>query len=485
MSVFLCAGAPAVFAQAHDPYAIRVESNLVQVHVEVAHKKEMHNPPPSARFCGSAVLQQFHSLPLTEPYLPADCSDWMLHDLSAADFHVFEDGSEQKIQSAIVEPVSVITARDNMGWHDEWSHTPKGKWSTRYAATLVNQTFHYYSLAYVPPRLAAGKCHSVLVTVSRPDTIVFAPTQYCYVPHPATDPLLGTDFGKRLETELESKRKPGIPLAIEAAFVYSDAHQPRVDVVLQFPWSRLKHSCTSDGDVKSDVAVLGVAYAIDHSPVLRFSDSDSAGVVAGPHLSVVDCSAQARLPSHYETQIDLPPGHYELRVVLSDGEKFGRADVPITIDDYDGKQLGLSSAILFKRFRNASAAAKEAAYVNLAPEYVPLVSRDQQITPTADPSFSRKELVPVYFEVYDPFLADQPTITVRARARMVSVKTGEIRNFNWFDAAEFRRPGSTTFAIAKEFDPSGLPKGEYRLEVQASDSAGHTTPWRSTTLTLH
>lgn len=480
----------ALCAQTEDLFSIRVESDLVQVHVEVASKAAMRGPLPDFWRCIDTLQQEFRAIPPSSPYLPRDCSDWMIYDLKAADLHLFEDGIEQKVQSVTVDLRSITTARDNRGQHLEWSHTPQGKWSTTDIRTYATEAFHFYNVGYVPRQLAAGNCHHIRITVDRAQAIVFAPDHYCYIPHPTTDPLMGTPLGKQLEADLNPGNEAKISLLARSNFVYDDAHRARIDIVLEFPWNQLKNTCTPDGDLETNVGILGTLYVNEHTPVARFSDSASAGNAWGPHIrtgvSKVDCiNNPARLPSRYETQINLPPGKYNLRVVLGDGEKFGRADVPISIDDYDGKQLALSSAILFKRFRPASAAAQEAAYVNLAPEYVPLVSQDQQITPTANPVFPRKALIPVYFEVYEPFLAAQPEVTVKAHARMVSVKTGEIRNFNWFDAAGFRRSGGTTFAIAKEFDSTGLPKGEYRLEVQASDSAGHTTPWHSATFTLH
>ncbi len=41
---------------------------------------------------------------------------------------------------------------------------------------------------------------------------VIAPDQYCFIPHPANDPLQGTDFGRELETALASNASADIPL---------------------------------------------------------------------------------------------------------------------------------------------------------------------------------------------------------------------------------------------------------------------------------
>jgi predicted phage tail protein len=38
--------------------------------------------------------------------------------------------------------------------------------------------------------------------------------------------------------------------------------------------------------------------------------------------------------------------------------------------------------------------------------------------------------------------------------------------------------------IGDELPVSQLPKGNYRLEVRATDSAGRSTPWRTASFTL-
>lgn len=76
--------------------------------------------------------------------------------------------------------------------------------------------------------------------------------------------------------------------------------------------------------------------------------------------------------------------------------------VKVTVDRRDAEvlatdqycyipQLALRSLFPFKRYRIAALAAREYAAVNFAPDYVPLVSQEIQITPTADPTFERKE----------------------------------------------------------------------------------------------
>jgi len=500
--IFLCVPATPTMAQTEDPFSVRVESNLVVIQAEVYDKDRMYEETPADLRCDWGNLAILSKLLPSEPYLPKECDEAVIHGLKAKDFQVFEDGVEQHIQSVKVEPDLWAEVRDNFGAHSEWSNTPRGKWSDvdLRAIGYPGRTSYSYMLAYVPPNPEEGKCHHIRVTVDRPHAVVFARDQYCYTQHPATDPLDGTSFGKQLLTDLDSDKRAKIPLSLEAGFFYTGAQKARVEIVLEFPWDHLNHDWIGP-DLHATIGVLGVVYQKDRTVAARFTDLAcclserptfirSAGnpLVLYPHGDVPNYEHfdSEDLPSRYETQIDLPAGgEYELRVVLSDGAKFGRAVTPLSIDSWDGKQLAMSSIALCKRFRDAGAAAQEAAAANLAPQYVPLVSRGVQVTPAADTRFKRGEPFIAYFEVYEPLLSQQPAIKVQAHMRIVDAKTGELKEaFPPMDAAPYERPGSTVIPIGDELTVSQLPKGDYRLEVQATDSAGRTTPWRTASFTL-
>jgi len=495
---------PFALAQTEDQFLIRVESNLVLVHTEVYDKYRVHSASPARLHCRSINTRVFYKLLPSEPFIPLDCnSDITIHDLGAGDFRVFEDGIEQKIESVRFEREASISARDNLGFHgfhEEWSYTPRAKWSTvDLAGWSPSPANYFYRIAYVPPKTEAGECRHIKVTVDRPRAVVYASDQYCYTVHPATDPLVGTKFGKQLESDLDSDQRAKIPLSLQASFFYTETQKVRIEIVLAFPWDRLNHEWIN-GDLHAMIGVVGVLQKRqDRVRAARFSDL--ACCISGRQLvrtfsydpdssAYLDQSGRRAdpgyIPSYYEAQIDAPAGtEYDLRVVLSDGKKFGRAEVPLIIDSYDGKQLAISSVVLSKRFRNAAVAAQEAAAANLAAGYVPLVSKGVQITPMADTRFKRGDHFIAYLEVYEPLLSQQPKTEVQAHMRIFDAKTGEMKvDFPPLDATPYQRPGSTMIPIGDELVVSQLPKGDYRLEVQATDSAGRSTPWRTAYFTL-
>ena len=497
--MILCAYAS--WAQSGDPFSIRVESNQVLVRAEVYKKGARHSHRSENYWnCMRANRLLSWKLPMTAPYIgDEDCLEEVaVKDLKARDFHIVEDGVEQKISSVVLERVPSTLERDmhnerlsshipNNGfveYHSIWSYTARGIWrSTDLPSTWCFSAVYYYRIAYVPQKLEAGKCHRVKVKVDRPHTEVMATDQYCYIPHSATDVLAGTEFGRSIKAELSSHFvDPEIPLLAQAGFFYSDRDTAKANIVLRFPFEKLKHHW-SDGDLHGNIGVLGIAYAAGGTAVAQFSD---AAIMRGDMKWWSNDSATiGDLPSRYETQMDLGPGYYELRIVLSDGSKFGRVIVPIEVAELRDTGLTLSSLFLFKRFRNAAVMAREAKKANLAPAYVPLVSQEIAVTPTAEPTFHAKETLPVYFEVYETAAAQTSELTVQVHMRIVDTKSGEAKQtFPWFDAEPYRRAGTKKFAIHKFLYYGDLAPGKYRLEAQARDSLGDTSSWRGTEFSI-
>jgi hypothetical protein len=65
------------------------------------------------------------------------------------------------------------------------------------------------------------------------------------------------------------------------------------------------------------------------------------------------------------------------------------------------------------------------------------------------------------------------------------IGTGEIQlNTGLRDASAFVKPGSQTIAIAQDIGRGKAQPGEYRLEVQAFDSAGRKTDWSTRNFTI-
>ncbi len=491
-----CTVASFSFAQTADNYSIRVESNQVVVPTYIYDKDRMIEPSTMKETrCGLANMKKFDKLLPSEAYIPANCDESQVLGLAAKDFHIFDDGREQRIQNVTVERLHDITVRDNMSWHNEFSDTPIGKWSASDLPPLQmgfgpSEAIYFYLIAYLPPKSPEGSCHRIKVKVERRNSFVYTRSEYCNAVHSSSDPLNGTKFGKQLEGYAAFGKDAKIALSIQTGYFYTGANRARVDITAEFSWNSLRRQWIH-ATLDATIGIMGVAYKEDGTVAARFSDmgccpSDKPHFVRGRHPYQAHPEMDvAFIPNRFETQIDLLPGKYNLQIVLGDGSKFGRVEVPLAIDSYDGNQLALSSVVLCKRFRDAAAAAQEAAAANLAPQYVPLVSNGTQFTPAGDTHFRKGEPLFAYFEVYEPLPATTSATTVQIRMKITNVKTGELKvDTGLRNASSSSQPGSTVIPIAQKVAVDQLPPGSYKLEVQASDSAERSTVWRTATFTV-
>jgi hypothetical protein len=118
-------------------------------------------------------------------------------------------------------------------------------------------------------------------------------------------------------------------------------------------------------------------------------------------------------------------------------------------------------------------------------EFVPLVSKGIEFTPTGDTRFKKKEPMIAYFEVLEPLLAGTGPTRVQFQMRITDVKTGEVKSDTGLRPSDsYIQTGKTVIPIAEQIAIHELPSGTYRLEVQASDSAGKSTVWRAASFTI-
>lgn len=475
-----------------------------------------HGPRPAGERCALAMEQTLYRLSATEPYLPTDCEGLFIRGLTAKDFRVLVDGVEQRIQSVTSESEG-LKVRDSLGLHNEFSQTPAGKWSTSvfptphyYLAGYGLEARNRYDLSFVPSGSGSTGCHKIEVKVDRRNSIVAARDQYCAGESPP-DILNGTSFGEQLERDLASGRPGQIPLALQTGAFDTDK-RGQMRIALSFPPDSLHRQWRQDWTLDATIGVLGMVYRRDGTLVSRFSDFacctpySRAAVLGMGGMSVkrfTDFTKQLGLPSdvvlmslgkaekailpiRYETHIDLSPDEYDLRVVLSDGEKFGTAEARVKVENHAGKELALSSVMLCKRFRDAHVAAVEASAANFAPQYIPMVSKGIQFTPAGDTNFEADETLIPYFEIYTPEAGSKPSTEIQVHLRIVDAKNGEIKkDFPPVDVGPYMQPGNTTtIPVAREVPIATLSEGEYRLEVQASDAAGRNTPWRTANFSI-
>jgi hypothetical protein len=455
---------------------IRVESNEVLVPVFVWNKK------------------RWDELWGKTPSNPALYQDAVIRNLASGNFQIFEDDKEQTIQRVALESPSVSLVRDSIGLHYEHS-TGIGRWSFPDLQREIRPVLAWptYLLAYSPPQSREGSCHHVKVTVSgAPDAGVLARSEYCKTKFSEVDPLIGSKFGKLMEDDLVSTSNGKIPLLLTATAAFADSKNSRVHIGMEFPPQSLRYKLQfgTSGQLYESIGMLGRIYAKNGTLAARFSDFDCCDYSNGaaPDWLMIGTSGPVDIlfaPSAYETQVYLPPGDYVIWVVLSDGVDFGRAEMPLTVEGHDMQPLALSDIVLAKRSRPAPAVEPEES-AKLMGKYVPLISGGTQFMASANSSFQKHKPLYVYFEVFQPIAPGSPPPSVEAHLRIVVAATGKLEYGPAdFSAAPYTQEGDPVISIARTIDIHKLPSGSFRLEVQATNSSGRSTPWRAANFTLN
>lgn len=471
--------APVTLAQG----PIRVETNQVLVPVIVVDSERLHRVRRSLE----AAHIESSAIPL----------DFTVHDLVSADFQLLDDGKAQPIQSVTKEPFLSWAVVDNEGMHTEYIGPGGGKWSTKWPRLrppgegIGDSVWHiefpeYYLIAYNLPKSPEGSCHQIRAKVDRASVLVAARSEYCNTVHPASDPITGTKLDEQLQTVLASAKDPGVDISLTAIVLRAASGASWVHFALDWPGNSLK--------AELNKAVLAMVLSKNGSLLTRISDLAERGGISDRSLRdrpdwVRQYGHRYKLEveSRYETQLILPPGDYNLRVALGDGKRFGRAEIPLVVEAFDGKRLTMSTLSLCKPKQIVYVASYgDTAWTAKPPlSYVPLVSKGSEYKPTGNTRFKKNETVYTYFEVYEPLLAEQSPSEVKMQVRIVDAATGKIKTDSPpVSAMQYVKAGSTTIPIGLGVGTSMLTKGSYRLEVQVTDSAGQTTPWRTATFTI-
>jgi hypothetical protein len=430
--------------------------------------------------------------------------------LGISDFHLFEDGTERKIETVTVERGYFRSFSDNLGVQVESAISPTGKWGSSPSRGFRSLNVDFYVLAYVPPASVPGACHQIRVTVAprdatggrfvtaelqlaseggkilsakvdRRDLLVSSRSEYCSTEHSSSDPLNGTKISLEMESYVASEKTMAVAPLLQASSFFAQTGYGRVHLALDFPPMGNTRSVLGLG-----IALLGLIYRKDGTLSTRFSDSmegDCNFYSDNRAFSAELC--RESIPNHYEAQIALLPGAYELWFVMKYGGKLSWAKVPLVVDAYDGKNLVISQVALCKRFHELRGADK-GALPTLPFDFVPLVSKEIEFTPAGSTRFKKGEPLVAYFEVYEPLLTGAGSGgSVQFQMQITDVRTGELKtNTGLRPAASFIRPGSFVIPIAEQVATERLSSGTYRLEVQASDSAGNKTEWRAATFTV-
>jgi outer membrane lipoprotein-sorting protein len=461
-------------AQTQSSPPIKVETNEVVLPIEVIQE----NKSVGAAMGANGQVQTF----------------WALHSkevtgLSPKSVHIFDDGMKMPIQHFSVEKIGGWEVRDNFGHHLNSSCTPRGIWV---GADLTNKTtindsnVHTYLVTYIPRPSPAGSCHEISVKVDRRHSIVFAPNQYCNTKEPLSDPLRQTEIGEKLLAHVNSMENVELPVSVQAVPFSGRSDGASVDIAARLPASLLHRSW--DGiHLATSIDVLGLIFDKSDRLTARFSDFACApdwDYYVGPlpiPAFFKEVDEQTVIPGGYETQVDLDAGDYRLELLLTDGEKFGRADTSFTVPDFASSTLSMSGIALCKRYHQPLSNERGP---TRAPRYVPLMFDGLEFTPAGQEEFKKGEQLMTYVEIYSPQPASTTPPELFLEMKVINTKSGEVRIGTGPRPVSSSGKLGNTVPVVWTMEIDKLPPGAYQIQARASDSKGTTSEWRLASFVL-
>ena len=440
-----------------------------------------------------------------------------VHGLMAKDFHVFDNGVEQKINYFRETDFPAVDTSGQWGFES----TTGGTWRYPPPPGLeLAMPSATYLIGYAPLAMQADECHSISVVVVDRDVHANR-SRYCAPSSSGnvhdTGALLATNLGARMLQFGNSQERGAIKVKAQAFTFWSsgvlrlatqsssagadatltptdytyvvEVHDSRAPARVQLSAAfKLRkgswyHPCQSD----EVLYILGVASKTTGEVAGQFTDSLSCQMGMAYLPKATYPAGYGPMPSSFDGQIDLPPGQYNLRIVVSDGRQLGRVQIPLRVDPLDPHALMLSDVVVVGVLRDASWVLREAAAVSPLPVApTPLVSKGIQFfsDPDVDPHLVIKSPLYIYFEIYRPAQED-PDAAIYYRVRITDMKTSSLAmDTGQISAADLIVTGNEVVPVGLKLATEKLSAGCYQLQIQASDSAGRQTEWRHANFTI-
>jgi hypothetical protein len=334
---------------------------------------------------------------------------------------------------------------------------------------IVKELDEYYVLGYVPPSQAHdGSYHKITVKVERKGVKLRFRNGYYDVKSP--DLLAGKPEGKILEERAASPQPGEIPVSLNAPYFYTAANVARVNLAMEVPAQQLDFE-KEKGKFHSDVHVLGLAYREDNSVAARFSDTVKLD------LEKKEWKEFSKGSFTYQNAFNIAPGKYKLKIVLAaGGQKFGKYEMPLVIEPFDGQKFHLSGLALSNHMQPVSqltAGVEEA----LLEERTPLVVKGVELIPSPDNRFKRDEKVGLYLEVYEPLMMNPIPPRVGILYDVVDRKTNQqVYASNTLPVDANAEKNNPVIPVGVILSLEKLQAGDYRIEVRARDAAGNVSP---------
>ena len=257
-------------------------------------------------------------------------------------------------------------------------------------------------------------------------------------------------------------------VSMQIPYFYTAPGIARANVAMEIPYSAIHFEKAKKGQFHAAVNVLGIAYR-EGEVAARFSDTVNLDFPDKKEME-----AQAARMFHYESQFEIAPGKYTLKVVFDSGkDSFGKLEAPLVIDPWDGKRFAMSAMAFAREVRMLSQSDTGLA-AQLLDDRKPLVASGVQVTPAGSNRLRKAAINVVYLELYDSLLTGPTPPFVAIQILLLDQKTGEQKGELPLGRIDrFILAGNLMVPLALRLPTEELVPGPYRVEVKAIDSAGN------------
>jgi VWFA-related protein len=328
----------------------------------------------------------------------------------------------------------------------------------------------FYLLGYTPAEAQEGTCHTLHVKLDKGGNNVRARTGYCVAKQ--KDVLTKTTTEQTLENRVASAQAGNVAATIQAPYFFTQPNVARVNVAMEISPADVKIEKEKD-KLRGVINVLGIAYKADGSVGARFSDSVKLDFEGKAQADAFKGSTY-----HYENQFDVASGKYTLKVAFSSGgDSFGKVEIPLNVEAYDGKSFMMSGLALSLKYGPAASmgGALDSALIE---DRTPLITHGVQVIPSGTNQFKKGQTPVVFMEIYEPLELQTPPPAELAVALQILILDPQT-SAPKADSGLFRipmpeKPGNPVISFATKIPSEAIEPGSYVLQVKAFDSANKT-----------
>jgi hypothetical protein len=259
---------------------------------------------------------------------------------------------------------------------------------------------------------------------------------------------------------------------MQVPWFYTEPNVAQVKLAVEITPPAMKFQ-KEKGKLHGEFDLAAVAWKPDGSVAARFSDT-----VKLDFDNQQQADAFLRTPYHYENQLEVAPGQYNLRMAVSSGtEDFGKVEMPLTVAPWNGQTL-FASGIALSHYVHPDADMVAGLDSSLLDQRSrPLIAKGNELVPTGTSQFHAGERGFFYIEAYEPLLSAAKAGTslpiVGLRTRMLDRATGQQKQDSGVQGVQsFERAGNPVVPIVSALPTATLPAGAYKLEVTVMRQTG-------------